>query len=242
MKRGRRMGMAAVLALAVTASAVQAQRYGDEAGRFDLTFLVGDPQGDMGYLVDAGFGLQLGGAIPVTGSDGHLLIRGDFGFMIYGHERQEFCYGVPVGCRIGMDLTTDNSILFGGIGPELVLLKGPIQPYVNASMGFSAFLTTSSLGDDYGDDWANTTNYSDGVFAWRAGGGMRFRVADGRRPVYLDFAVERHQNGVAEYLTEGDIQDHADGSITLYPNRTEANLVAFRMGISIGIPRGRRHR
>lgn len=240
MTRGRRMGMA-MLALALSASALHAQRWDDETGRFDLTFLVGEPQGEMGYLVDAGFGAQLGGAIPVTGSDGHLLIRGDFGFMIYGYERQQHCFNPPVGCRIGMDLTTSNSILFGGVGPELVLLKGPIQPYVNASMGFSAFLTTSSLGDDWGEDWATTTNYSDAMFAWRAGGGIRVRVNSGRRPVYLDFAVERHQNGLADYLTEGDIEDHTDGSITLYPNRTEANLVAFRMGVSFGITRGRRH-
>ena len=108
---------------------------------------------------------------------------------------------------------------------------------MNASLGFSAVVTTSSLGGDDGyDDYASTTNFSDGVFAWRAGGGVRIRVNGGRKPVYLDFGVERHQNGIADYLTKGDILDHPDGSITLFPNRTEANLVTFRMGVSFGIP------
>ncbi len=51
------------------------------------------------------------------------------------------------------------------------------------------------------------------------------RVSTGRTPVWLDFGVERHENGVAEFLTKGDIIDHPDGSITVLPNRSEANLV-----------------
>lgn len=241
-------GMLAVCAvatlalLAMLAPAAQAQQRGELAGRVGLTFLVGDPTGEMGYLVDQGFGMQLTGAVPVA-AEGHFLLRGDFGFMIYGHERQQYCYDVPIGCRIGLDLTTDNTILFGGVGPEIVLATGAVQPYVNASFGFSYFATISSLGDDHGyDDFASTTNYDDGMFAWRAGGGLRIRVSHRRTPVFLDFAVERHQNGVADYLTKGDIVDHPDGSITLYPNRTEANMVAFRMGVSVGIPHGRRQR
>ena len=36
-----------------------------------------------------------------------------------------------------------------------------------------------------------------------------------------------------EYLTEGDIVDHADGSITLYPNRSEANFITYHFGVTI---------
>jgi len=99
------------------------------------------------------------------------------------------------------------------------------------------------LGDDDGyDDYASTTNFSDGVFAVRVGGGVRIRVNDGRKPVCLDFGVERHQNGVADYLTKGDIIDNPDGSITMFQNRTEANMVTFRMGVSFGIPHRRSRR
>jgi hypothetical protein len=228
------------MALGLSAQGAEAQHASDVAGTVGISFLVGEPQGEMGYLVDEGFGAQFDGAFAVA-ADGHLRLRADFGFMIYGHERQQYCYWAPVGCRVGMDVTTSNAIVFGGLGPEIVLFTGAVEPYVNAAYGVSYFVTSTSLGDDGYDDYATTTNFDDAVMQWRVGGGLRVRVSDGRKPVYLDFAVERHQNGVADYLTEGDIQDHADGSITLYPNRTEANLVTFRMGVSFGIPRGRRH-
>ncbi len=67
---------------------------------------------------------------------------------------------------------------------------------------------------------------------------MESGVSRGRTPVALDLGARYHRNGVMEYLTEGDIEDNPDGSITLYPNRSEANYIAYRLGISIGIPRG----
>jgi hypothetical protein len=84
-------------------------------------------------------------------------------------------------------------------------------------------------------DYFDTTNYSDVAVAWKVGGGARVRVHDGRHPVALDFGVGRHQNGIANFLTEGDIFDYADGTIRLLPNRSEANLVTFRFGVSTGV-------
>lgn len=232
-------GVAAAMAMAVLAGgeALEAQeRWPTPRGEFGFSLLGAEPQGTMGRLVDAGFGGQGYGAWNLD-DRGHVRIRGDLGFVIYGHERYETCFGAPVGCRIGLDVTTTNSIFFGGVGPEVVLATGRVQPYLGASFGFSYFATTSSLsGVDEWDDWANTTNYDDGGFAWRAGGGLRVRLSDGRKPVFLDLALERHDNGIVEYLTEGDIVDNPDGSVTLYPTRSEADLVAFRIGVSIGIP------
>jgi hypothetical protein len=70
---------------------------------------------------------------------------------------------------------------------------------------------------------------------------VRFRV--GRTsggPVLVDIGAEYHRNGVAEYLRRGDILDHPDGTITLFPNRTEANLVTFQVGVSFGLGGGAR--
>ena len=60
-------------------------------------------------------------------------------------------------------------------------------------------------------------------------------MGGGHRPVYLDLGVEQHHNGIANYLTRGDIVDHPDGSVTIYPNRSEANLMTFRLGVSVGL-------
>jgi hypothetical protein len=173
-------------------------------------------------------------------AEGHVRLRGDVGFLVYGHERQRYCF--TLSCRVQSDLTTTNSIFYGGIGPELVLATGAVEPYVHATAGLAGFVTSSSLDDRDGyGPYFETTNYSDVVFSWKAGGGVRLRVGRGYRPVFLDFGVERHDNGVANFLTVGDIVDEPDGSITVYPNRSEADLVTFRFGVSVGFPgRGRR--
>lgn len=218
------------------------QDYGRGPGGYIGFGIIGaDPIGELGYHIDQGVGAQFEGAFPIEPT-GHLRLRADFGFVVYGHERQYLCFSTPIGCRIGLDLTTTNSILFGGLGPEFVLAHGPVEPYVNASFGFAWFGTTSSLSGDadyYYDEFASSTNYSDGMFAWRVGGGMRLRVRGGRKPIHLDFGVERHENGVADFLTEGDIVDHPDGSITIYPRRSEADLLTYRLGVSFGVGRRR---
>jgi len=224
------------VALAAAAS-LGAQGRGPR-GFLGLSFVAGDPTGDLNAFFDHGFGGQLEGGWALT-EDGRLRLRGDLGFLVYGHERITYCYTVPIGCRVEAELTTTNNIIYVGVGPEVAFPMGRVEPYVYGTTGVSYFATISSLdGADGGPDWAETTNYDDVVMAWRLGGGMRLRVNNGRRPVSLDFGVERHQNGLANFLTEGDIIDNPDGSITLFPNRSEANLVTFRFGFSVGIGGG----
>jgi hypothetical protein len=227
-------------ALAVFAGGLGAQERAERpAGYVGGSFVGADPVGPLGSYFDSGWGGQLWGALPMEPT-GRLRLRADFGFLIYGNEHRKVCFGAPVGCRIELDMNTTNAILFGGLGPELVLAEGPVQPYMNASFGFTYFGTTTSLsGDSDTESFAHTTNYDDAMFAWRAGGGVRMRMSSGRTPVWLDLGVERHENGVASFLTKGDIIDHPDGSITVVPNTSEANLVAFRMGVTVGIPHRR---
>ena len=233
------IGVAAV-ALLFTAADVDAQRRTQRpVGYVGLAIVGADPVGELSHLIDAGVGGQLTAAAAMD-PWGRVRMRADVGVMVYGQERRTVCFSLPVGCRVALDLTTTNLVFFGGVGPEVVLATGPVEPYLNGSVGFSYFATTSSLsGSSDLDEFASTTNFSDAVFAWRAGGGVRLRLKGGATPVALDLGVERHQNGEAEFLTEGDIVDHPDGSITLYPNRSDANYMTFRVGVTVGIPRGR---
>ena len=111
-----------------------------------------------------------------------------------------------------------------------------------ATYGFSWFSTQSSLSgvDDWDEELFETRHYGDFVGAARFGGGIRFRVGGhDRGSVSIDLGAEYNRNGVAEYLREGDILDHPDGSITIFPNRSEANYVTFRAGVQIGLGGGR---
>lgn len=240
--------LAAAIALAAAAS-LDAQERRAPRGHVGLSFVAANPVGDLGSFFDQGFGGQLEASWAMTG-DGTLRLRGDLGFLVYGHERIQYCYTVPIGCRVEAELTTTNNIFYLGAGPEVAFTAGAFEPYVYGTTGLSYFATVSSLNGG-GPGWAETTNYDDVVMAWRVGGGMRLRVSGGRRPVSLDFGVERHQNGIASFLTEGDIVDNPDGSVTIFPNRSEANLLTFRFGVSMGFGggddrdrdrrRGRRH-
>ena len=243
MCRGRMMGTGMALLMLMAAGSVEAQRHSPRpAGYVSLSFVAAESVGELQGFIDDAYGAQIEGSFGVEPT-GMLRMRLDGGFLIYGHERFRYCYSAPFGCRIEADLNTTNAIFFAGIGPELALPLGPIEPYANVSGGFSYFVTTSSLSDDYGyDDYGTTTNFDDIGLAWRAGAGVRLRVKGGRAPIALDFGVERHENGVTDFLTEGDIVDHPDGSVTLYPNRSDADFVTFRFGVSFGIPRGHKHR
>jgi hypothetical protein len=193
-----------------------------------VDFVVADAVGDLGYAVDKGYGLEVGAGLPI-GADGHLRLRGDLGFSVYGLEHIEYC---SFACRVSSTLTTANSIFYGGIGPEIVFGSGNVQPYVHGSAGLSWFVTSSSLDDHDGyGPYLETTNYSDTVFSWRVGTGVRFGVGHG--PLSLDLGVTHHDNQMARYLTRGDIVDNADGSITMYPNQSDADLLSFKVGLAI---------
>lgn len=237
MKRGVVILALVAMAVAVAAQSADAQhRRHDEVrrgpgGSFSVSLVGADAVGDLGTVVDKGFGLQLGGALPMA-ADGHLRIRGDLGFVVYGVERIYYC---GYSCRVSSELTTTNNILFAGIGPELVLSDGDVQPYVYGTAGISYFVTSSSLDDQDGyGPYLQTTNYSDAVYGLKYGGGLRFRMGGRDKPIFLDLGVERHDNGIANYLTRGDVVDNPDGTVTLYPNRSDADLTSFRLGITIG--------
>src|SRR5690606_28950707 len=173
--------------------------------------------------------------IGIAGS-GLLSLRADGGFVVYGDESKRVCFSETVGCRIEVDVNTTNNIAYFNLGPELALPVGPIRPYANASIGFAYFATTSSgegVGQD--DDIASTTNFDDATFAWQAGGGLRIPISHGRTPVAIDLGARYNTNGRVEYLREGDITDNPDGSITINTQRSEAHLVTYHLGVSIGL-------
>ncbi len=232
------------LALAVVVTPAEAQRRYDGFDRREPRVFVGggltfaDPVGDFALFVDDGWGFDAHlrmAADPL----GLVSLRLNAGFIQYGRERQTVCLSITVGCRILTDLVTTNNIAYLDAGPEIGVNFGALRPYAGLSAGFAYFETSSSLTDF--DDWNHdydvfeTTNFDDLVLAWRARTGVQLRVGGRGNPVFLDFATVWHNNGEAEYLTRGDIQDHPDGSITVFPTYSEANLVTYQVGVSVGL-------
>jgi len=201
-------------------------------------FVAAEAMGEFSNYVNDGYGGELWVRKPVDES-GWISLRADFGFVVYGYQSDPACMAAPVGCQIQMDLNTSNNIIYGGIGPEFSIPGQVARPYVNGTLGFSYLFTTSSLEEGWGgDDFGHTNHLGDGVLSTKVGGGVEFQVKGGRVPLYIDLGVKYHHNGVAEFLTKGDIVNHHDGSITIYPNRDETNILTYRIGMTIGIPGG----
>lgn len=190
--------------------------------------------GEFSDYVEHGGGLDLYVVYPVRRASPFAL-RADGGFIIYGSETLPVCFSSTVGCRVQLDLTTTNSIAFLNAGPQLMMPSGRIRAYANGAVGFSYFGTTSSVAGAYSDQtFASTNNFDDVTFALSAGGGVQVAVGSGRTPILLDLGVRYHGNGRVEYLREGDIRDNPDGSVTLTPTRSGANLVSFQLGLTFG--------
>jgi len=236
-----RMSFLTVALLLLTAPALSAQYHDDWVPRpranVGLNFIVSEPVGEFEEFVGSGFGADFFGRLPLD-PHGFLSLRGDLGFLIYGYESKRVCFE-GIGCRVQARLQTTNNIFFGGIGPELAIPMRSARPYVHAFLGYSYFNTSSSLEDLGGwDSEFSTENFGDGTPSWGFGGGIEINLKRGWTPIDLNLGFRYHENGRVEYLTEGDIVDNPDGSITMYPVRSDANHMSYHFGISFGIPRG----
>lgn len=199
----------------------------------DFAGLASNAVGEFGDLVGAGGGVNLSAKVFPLEDSRNFGLRADLGWVVYGLESVPTCISDP--CRVQTDIKTSNNIFYFGLGPEVILIRGRFEPYVYGTLGTSVFNTGSTLQGEYfngADTHFNTTHLNDWTFAWRAGGGIRYGIWE---DVSVDFGVEHHGNGVVDYLTKGDVIDGPDGKVSINPRRSEANLLTFRLGVSLGL-------
>ena len=200
---------------------------------FGGDFLVAAPTGQFATYVENGFGVG-GHFLWQFDEPGIMALRIDGNLLVYGHER----FNVPLSPttpRIRVDVTTSNSIGSVHIGPQLMVPNGYFRPYLNAGIGFSNFFTYSSVeGSRDAEPFASSTNYSDFVWSWTAGGGIYIPVSRGKTPVSLDVGVRYHRNGETRYLREGSIIEEGD-EIYFDPIQSQANMLVYQIGLSFGV-------
>jgi hypothetical protein len=201
---------------------------------FGISAVLARPVGEFQNFVDWGGGIDLYGVVNLS-RRGPLGIRFDGSFLIYGHESLKRPLSNTIQ-RVTVDVDTDNLIASLGVGPQLTLGHGALRPYLYGTAGFSYFATVSSArGTADAVSFASSTNFDDVTAALTAGGGFLVRLSRGRHPISLDLSAQSVYHGETDYLREGSILESADGSITLVPIRSEANLVTFRLGVAIGV-------
>jgi hypothetical protein len=202
---------------------------------FDVNY--GQPVGVFRDFVKQGFGF--GGHYRYAfDREGIFSIRADAGWLQYGRETIR----VPLlnrTERILVDVTTSNNIIYLGVGPQITLPTPFVRPFAAVNGGFAYFFTESSVEGTDGDEeeFAKTTNFDDGTWSWAGEGGLEFpvRAGRGRTDVSITLSAKFHNNGRVEYLRRGSIVDNPDGSTSIFPIQSEANLVTWHLGMSFGI-------
>ncbi len=206
---------------------------GEGFGYVDLAI----PVGDFKRHVDNLGGGAGGGGVLFLG-DGRLAgLRGEASFIVYGTERRATPFSLTVPF-VDVDVETTNSIFTAGLGPQVYLGTGPIRPFVYGTVGFSYFVTSTSVSGMYQDEpIASTTNHGDFQLAFTGGGGLSVRIRGGRNPLSLDLSASYKHNGLTEYLANG-----ADNLIRLRgghwvadPIVSDANLMTVRVGVTAGV-------
>lgn len=243
MRLNRSSVLAALVTLTLFSTVGEAQRRRPNTwergpSRFTLVgdLLVAQPKGEFATELDTeGFGANIAGIFRLD-REGIFSVRGDIGGMQYGSETFFVPY-LPITGRVSLDVETANNAFWGSIGPQITVPAGPIEPYLNAAVGFMALVTTTSVrGSDSDYDYASTNNSDDVTSAWIFGGGVY--VPFGRSHSWKLHAGARYfYGGEATYLREGDIQDNPDGSITLFPRTSKTDQVTWQLGVAYTFPR-----
>ena len=198
---------------------------------FDIGGQMAQPTGEFRSQIDRAWGV--GGSVrhhfrgaPAFG------IRGDITWLNYGNENKRVPLSPTIN-RVLVDMHTMNNIAVFTIGPELMVPRGPIRPYVYGFAGYSYFYTESSANDDNGGgSFASTTNFGDGGFASGFGGGVRIPIALKTVEAAVDGGARMTRNGTRNYLRRGDIIDQPDGTLLFTQRTTPADFWQFHLGVS----------
>jgi hypothetical protein len=213
------------------------RRWESRPSRFTLVgdVLVAQPKGEFATELDTqGYGANVGALFRID-NEGLLSIRGDLGGMQYGSETLHVPY-LPISGRVSLDVETTNQMFWGSIGPQIQVPVGPVQPYMNAAIGFVDLITTTSVrGSDSDYEYASTNNADDATSAWIFGGGLYVPFGT-QKSWKLNVGARYFYGGRATYLKEGDIQDNPDGSVTLFPRTSKTDQVTWQVGIAYTFP------
>ena len=233
-----RIILAGALALIGLTSPERATAQWDDAkgevfGYLDLAIPIGD---FSTYVDNLGGGGGFGGVL-FLGESRLAGLRAEGNFIIYGAERRAVPFSSTVSF-VDVEQETTNGIVSAGLGPQIYMGRGAIRPYFYGTVGFSFFVTSTSVSGMYENEpIASTTNHSDFRLAFTGGGGLSVRLRGGQNPLSLDLSASYKHNGLTEYLANGDdnLINLRGGRWEADPIVSDANLMTIRVGISAGV-------
>ena len=217
---------------------------GGNGAQWDLGGILSvmSPRGQFGSFVNDGFGGALTALLGFADSPA-FRVRFEAGFVEYGSET----LGVPVFAatdRILSDIVTQNNIGYLGLGPEIRLPYGPVQPYVNGFVGLGYFFTVSSVEPGWDlyqtlhrdSPYEGTTvNFDDVRAAYGVGGGLAIPVSRSAKPVVLKLEAQYRRHGRTEYLVPGSIVEDGFGGSSFSPIASDVDFLLFQVGLTFRV-------
>ncbi|HKK27801.1 MAG TPA: hypothetical protein VKB18_06945 [Gemmatimonadota bacterium] len=227
--------LALLVALGTAPAPAAAQgRMGPVQARLGAAFDLAVPVGEFQEFVDTGAGIRGFGMLALDRA-GVFGLRLDASYVVYGHQSRRVPLS-PTVPLIDVEVSTDNQIMFGSLGPQMTFPIGPVRPFLRGGVGVSYFATTSKArGTSSSGDFASTTNQDDLNLALEGGGGLWIHLGGGRTPIDLSLEATYVHNGRARYLRKESIVTNPDGSVTLNPIESATNLMTFNVGLVFGI-------
>lgn len=193
-------------------------------------FMGGFATGDWAKI--AGFGLGLDGTNLVRLKPGKPLgIRSSLG-LIYNFSRTVDVPGSNLGPNSALSLTTKNTSLLFGIGPELVKAEGDVKPFIFGTVGFNTYWTSSNMsGTAGGSPYSARFGDSRIAFAWSAGLGVRRPNVWGET---AELSLEYRSGGGHMYVLPDEV---TNTGTTVNVDRKSRNTdqIILRLGTVLGL-------
>ena len=166
----------------------------------------GSPQGSQ--LSRGGGGVTLGGRYFLDKKESVALYAGFGGANNYLSEQLQFR-------TLGFKWTSNTSMFFLEVGPQIHLGSGPVVPYIYGGVGFANYSTTTTTVK-FGGEKISSETRADFNLTLFGGAGCRIRVYKG---IYFDLCVTYQDNGTMTHL--------------IRETTSEVNVVRIQVGVSL---------
>ncbi len=226
--------VAALSSLSAPAAAQEPGRVGDAQHNYlSVGAAAGRPGPEFRATMGDGYGLGFR-SLRRLDRHGWLALRIEGGFLLQERRRD----AVPTIEQGTLDLATSNTLLFAGVGPQVGLPRGPVQPYAHVFAGVHYLLSEAGYdGRTTGGAPVEVLiTHEDGALAFGGGAGVYVPIRRGRSPISLDLGATYRLGGEATYMEQALIPG-TDRMPAHRPVTGRTDLLMVHLGIAVAFGR-----